>query len=284
MLIFLALLYFCLASGAIWLALFPNGRALVTRTLSGLRQRLSQRALGWQIAGSRYSGAVRDGVSGRRLGSFKGDMVRFVRRHRVACAIGVPAVLIPSLLALALSSPAMLPVYEGGSALPDVQVAALLQGERLVPPSALPPSVFTTGEVELVRPMLVTASRNWGLLHPDFSQRLLLAFKIMKEKHGYEMALLEGYRSPGRQDELAKAGSHVTNARAFQSWHQYGLAADCAFLRDGKLLISEKDPWAMRGYQLYGEVAESLGLTWGGRWKMMDFGHIELRMRGVMGR
>ncbi len=40
----------------------------------------------------------------------------------------------------------------------------------------------------------------------------------------------------------------------------------------------------MRGYQLYGQVAESLGLTWGGRWKMMDFGHIELRMRGVMGR
>ena len=81
---------------------------------------------------------------------------------------------------------------------------------------------------------------------------------------------------------MAKAGGHVTNARAFQSWHQYGLAADCAFLREGKLVISEKDPWAMRGYQLYGEVAESLGLTWGGRWTMMDFGHIELRMRGVM--
>ncbi|SFB84704.1 M15 family metallopeptidase [Massilia yuzhufengensis] len=280
MLIFLALLYFCLASCAIWLALFPNGRAFVARGLGALRQRLSQRALGWQIAGSRYSGAVRGSVPR----DVQGSIVRFVRRHRIACAIGVPAVLIPSLLALALSSPAMLPVYEGGTAMPDVQVAALLQGERLAPPSALPPSVFTTGEVELVRPLLVSASRNWGLLHPDFNQRLLLAFKIMKEKHGYDMALLEGYRSPARQDELASAGSHVTNARAFQSWHQYGLAADCAFLRDGKLVISEKDPWAMRGYQLYGEVAESLGLTWGGRWKMMDFGHTELRMRGVMQR
>jgi peptidoglycan L-alanyl-D-glutamate endopeptidase CwlK len=55
-------------------------------------------------------------------------------------------------------------------------------------------------------------------------------------------------------------------------------------LRDGKLVISEKDPWAMRGYQLYGEVAESLGLTWGGRWTMMDLGHTELRLRGVMRR
>lgn len=280
MMIFLALLYFCLASGAIWLALFPNGRAVVARGLFALKQRMSQRALGWQITGSRYAGNVRDGIPG----DIRGNLLRFVERHRIACAIGVPAVLIPSLLALALSSPAMLPVYEGGTAMPDAQVAALLQGERLVPPVALPPMAFSTAEVTLVRPMLVNASRNWGLMHPDFSQRLLLAFKIMKEKHGYEMALLEGYRSPARQDELANAGSHVTNARAFQSWHQYGLAADCAFWRDGKLVISEKDPWAMRGYQLYGEVTESLGLTWGGRWKMMDFGHTELRMRGVMQR
>ncbi|UVW30323.1 M15 family metallopeptidase [Massilia sp. H6] len=280
MLIFLALLYFCLASAAIWLVLFPARRALLVRSLFALRQRLSQRALGWQIAGSRYAGHVRDGVPG----DIRASALRFVRRHRIGCAIGVPAVLIPSLLALALSSPSMLPVYEGGNAVPDVQVAALLQGERLVPPLAPPPVAFTTAEVELVRPLLVSASRNWGLMHPDFSQRLLLAFKIMKEQHGYEMALLEGYRSPARQDELANAGSHVTNARAFQSWHQYGLAADCAFLRNGKLVISEKDPWAMRGYQLYGEVAESLGLTWGGRWKMMDLGHSELRLRGVMRR
>ena len=280
MLIFLALLYFCLATAAIWLALFPSGRALLARGKSMLRQRWSQRALGWQIAGSRYA----DSVRGEIPRDIRAGILRFIRRHRIACAIGVPAILIPSLLALALSSPAMLPVYEGGTAAPDAQVAALLQGERLVPPVALPPMAFTTAEVELVRPMLVNASRNWGLLHPDFSQRLLLAFKIMKEKHGYEMALLEGYRSPARQDELAQAGSHVTNARAFQSWHQYGLAADCAFWRDGKLVISEKDPWAMRGYQLYGQVAEQLGLTWGGRWKMMDFGHTELRLRGVMQR
>jgi len=280
MLIFLALLYFCLASAAIWLALFPDGRALVARGLFALKGRLARRATGWQIVGSRHAGAFRESVP-RDL---PGKLLRFVKQHRIACAIGVPAVLIPSLLALALSHPAMLPVYEGGASAPDAQVAALLQGERLAPPVAPPPTVFTTAEVELVRPKLVTASRNWGLLHPDYSQRLLLAFKIMKEKHGYEMALLEGYRSPARQDELANAGGHVTNARAFQSWHQYGLAADCAFLRDGKLVISEKDPWAMRGYQLYGEVAESLGLTWGGRWKMMDFGHTELRLRGVMRR
>ena len=130
--------------------------------------------------------------------------------------------------------------------------------------------------------MIASASRDWSLMNPSYEQLLLRVFRIMKDKHGYDMAILEGYRSPQRQNLLAAMGPSVTNAAAFQSRHQYGLAADCAFVRDGKIVISEKDPWAMRGYQLYGEVAESLGLTWGGRWKMMDFGHTELRLPGVM--
>ncbi|WP_296944914.1 M15 family metallopeptidase [uncultured Massilia sp.] len=279
MLIFLAFLYFCVACGLIWLAAFPAGRAALLQCLGMLQRRLLWRAGGWGRAGG---ATVQAGWSGARLRLR--DVRLALRRHRVLCAIGVPLVLVPSLLALLMRRPDMLPGEVPRDAVVDPQVAALLQGERLVPPAALPPLAFTTREVELVRPMLVDASRNWGLLHPDFSQRLLLLFRIMKERHGYEMALLEGYRSPARQDLLARMGSQVTNARAFQSWHQYGLAADCAFWRDGRLVISEKDPWAMRGYQLYGEVAESLGLTWGGRWTMMDFGHAELRLRGVMRR
>lgn len=156
-------------------------------------------------------------------------------------------------------------------------VARLLQGEQLVPPPPLPPEAFTTAEVEVVRPMLSSADRRWDRMDEAFVQRVLMAFKVMKERHGYDMALLEGYRSPERQNLLAAQGAHVTNAGAWQSYHQHGLAADCAFLRDGKLLISEKDPWALRGYQLYGQVAEELGLTWGGRWRLMDFGHVEWR-------
>lgn len=277
MLIFLVFLYFCLACSVIGLVVFPAGRASLLQFLGALQRRLLWRAGGWGRAGG---STVRAGWSGAGL-AWR-DVRALLRRNRVSCAIGLPVILVPSLLALLMRNPDMLPGYEPVETVVDPQVAALLKGEQLVPPAALPPLAFNTREVELVRPMLVDASRNWGLLHPDFNQRLLLAFKIMKERHGYEMALLEGYRSPARQDMLARMGTQVTNARAFQSWHQYGLAADCAFWRDGKLVISEKDPWAMRGYQLYGEVAESLGLTWGGRWAMMDFGHTELRLRGVM--
>jgi peptidoglycan LD-endopeptidase CwlK len=191
-----------------------------------------------------------------------------------ACLAGMPALLVRW-----LRPRQMVPAFGDSLRAADPLIAALLQGEHLVPPPPLPPLAFASAEVELLRPMLAQADRDWQRLDPDFAQRLLVVFNVMRERHGYEMALLEGYRSPERQERLAAAGNHVSNARAFQSFHQYGLAADCAFIRAGKLVISERDPWAMRGYQLYGQVAESLGMVWGGRWAMMDFGHTELRSR-----
>lgn len=203
---------------------------------------------------------------------------RRLRARHVARALAAVALLGGLPLAALLASGARDHAGASGSAGSAVnrQVAHVLDGEHLAPPQPLPPLAFTTAEVTLVRPMLGGASRDWTLLDDGFSQRLLLVFRIMREQHGYEMALLEGYRSPQRQDQLAAAGPHVTSARAYQSHHQFGRAADCAFVRDGRLVISERDPWAMRGYRLYGETAEAVGLKWGGRWAMMDFGHVEL--------
>lgn len=163
----------------------------------------------------------------------------------------------------------------------NAQVSELLRGEQLVPPPPPPPEVFATAEVEVLRPMLSSADRRWERMDEGFVQALLRVFKVMKEVHGYDMALLEGYRSAERQATLMARGPNVTGAAPGQSYHQHGLAADCAFLRDGRLVISERDPWAMRGYELYGQVAEQHGLTWGGRWRLMDFGHVEWRKPGV---
>lgn len=162
-------------------------------------------------------------------------------------------------------------------------VAALLHGEQLVAPPPLPPELFTTREVEQARPFIGQASRQWELLDEDFRQRMLVVFKIMRDTHGYEMVLLEGYRSPERQAQLATMGSHVTMAGAFESYHQFGLAADCAFMSNGRIVVSENNPWAARGYEIYGEVARSVGLTWGGDWrKLKDLGHVELPRAGVL--
>lgn len=164
----------------------------------------------------------------------------------------------------------------------NARVAALLDGEQLVPPPALPPELFLRAEVQEARPLIGSANREWALLDAEFRQRLLVLFQLMREQHGYELVLLEGYRSADRQAALKALGPTVTLAGANESYHQYGLAADVAFVRDGRIVISERDPWAMRGYELYGALAADLGLTWGGQWaSLKDFGHIELRRAGL---
>lgn len=269
--------YFFLACLVSWLFLFPAGREFFLQALSSVGQRMQQ-GMG-RIARKQGEGVVKIQRSGRE--TLRG-VIAFVKRHFLLCLGGIILILLPPLVAVL--SGASLGGFESNEPEVNTQVAGILEGEQLVPPPALPPLAFATAEVQQERPMLVSASRDWALMDPAYAQKLLMVFKIMKDKHGYDMAILEGYRSPERQNTLASMGASVTNAAAWQSWHQYGLAADCAFLRNGKIVITEKDPWAMRGYQLYGEVAESQGLTWGGRWKMMDFGHTELRVAGVMKR
>lgn len=202
--------------------------------------------------------------------------------HSALSGAAILVLVLPSVLAWALGSPVVFDFSENGSG-EDRQIAVLLEGEQLVPPPSLPPEAFATREVEMVRPDVIHASRNWDLLDTEFTQRLLVVFKLMKERHGYDMVLIEGYRSPQRQEALLAQGSHVTRAGANMSYHQYGLAADSAFLKNGQVIISERDPWAMRGYELYGETAELVGLTWGGRWQMRDYGHVEMRRKGVLG-
>lgn len=206
----------------------------------------------------------------------------WIAGNRLLAASALAALLLPSLLVVVTRGPNIFDFGEQGS-FGDRQINLLLQGEQLAAPPALPPEVFTTREVELVRPDIVYASRDWTLLDHDFVHRLLVVFKLMKERHGYEMVLIEGYRSPQRQEELLAQGHHVTRAGGNMSYHQYGLAADVAFFVNGRVAISERDPYIMRGYQLYGEIAEQTGLAWGGRWQMQDYGHVELRRSGVLG-
>ncbi|NRR34178.1 M15 family metallopeptidase [Oxalobacteraceae bacterium] len=277
MFIFSMLVFFLLLCCGAWLLLFPASRDQLGQSWGGLLRRVDGRMRGLGRDGAHQAGQLGGAV---RAGAF--NSLAFLRRRFLLMIAASVLLTVPVGLAWLLGGNSMLDGFDGSQREVNPQVAELLKGELLAPPVPLPPLTFTTVEVVQVRPLLDSANRNWRLLDDAFAQRLLLVFKMMKEQHGYDMAILEGYRSPERQNLLAAAGSNVTNARAFQSYHQFGLAADCAFLRDGKLVISEKDPWAMRGYRLYGELAESAGLHWGGRWAMMDFGHTELRVPGTV--
>jgi hypothetical protein len=100
---------------------------------------------------------------------------------------------------------------------------------------------------------------------------------------GLQMLITDGARTVEMQRALyakgrTTAGAIVTNADGVtkRSNHQvkadgFGHAVDCCFLVDGKPSWDEKLPWA-----LYGEMAKSQGLVWGGSWKFVDKPHIEL--------
>ena len=149
-------------------------------------------------------------------------------------------------------------------------IEAALTEEKLVPPPALPPSVFLNSE----KPELAGVDRDWSKLDQGFAQVVLRLMAVMQDR-GYNLVLVEGYRSPERQEELASSGRNVTHARGGQSKHQYGLAVDLAPMRDGHIVLSEQDPWALGAYQAMGEEAAKLGLTWGGNWSFKDYGHVE---------
>lgn len=269
--------YFLIIVFGVVLLVFPACRERLVATLVGV---LNTSVLPFARAGAWFSsGFLRLNHSFMQSA---GEGRSFLLANPLLVAGALLLVVAPTSIALLIHTPAVFD-FSDDSRLADRQIAVLLEGEQLVPPPPLPPEVFTTREVEMVRPDVVLASRNWSLLDQDFTQRLLVVFKLMKERHGYDMVLIEGYRSPERQARLFEQGAHVTKAGANMSYHQYGLAADSAFFRDGKVVISERDPWAMRGYQLYGEIAAQAGLTWGGNWKMQDYGHVELRRPGVLG-
>ncbi|WP_243729445.1 M15 family metallopeptidase [Paludibacterium purpuratum] len=164
------------------------------------------------------------------------------------------------------------PTFQGGEYQESRRIQQVLVEDKLVPPPPLPPSAFA--DVIAERPSLAGADRNWNKLEPSFSQVVLHLMQRMNTR-GYQTMLLEGCRSPERQDRLASQSTTVTKAKGGQSRHQYGFAADIAFVRNGKVVISERDPWAMSGYQALGEEARAAGLTWGGVWSFKDYGHIE---------
>jgi peptidoglycan LD-endopeptidase CwlK len=267
-------LYFLLVVPVLALLCLPLLRQRAADGMASLWQRSSRNGVRW-----RRAGAQRLARQSATLQDHSARLTTSVSRHARALGAALLVVLALPLAALWLRS-----TYRVDSFDPDTgyavneRVAALLQGEDLVPPAPLPPAFFVTREVEDWQPLASSASRQWHLLDNDFRQRLLLSFKLLREQQGYEMVLLEGYRSPQRQAALAAMGPAVTRAGPFESYHQFGLAADCAFLRDGHIVISEKDSWAATAYQHYGRVAKSLGLVWGGDWqRLRDLGHVELQ-------
>ena len=99
---------------------------------------------------------------------------------------------------------------------------------------------------------------------------------------GLNPQISDGYRTPEEQDALyaigrTKKGKIVTNAKAGQSSHNYGVAIDIFFLlEDGSA------SWSIPLYRRLWKAAQVVGLqekglTWSGDWKTFkEMAHFEL--------
>ncbi len=271
----IAVAVFLLLAVICWCLLFPE-------TTEHLRAWLSKFVNRSELAVKRaridvYERATRTGEGVQRETT---ALASGFKRHWIVISIAVALLLIPPTVIFVTRQTVVLDGFRGDDlAESSSLVAQLLRGERLTPPPAPPPEVFTTEEIRRVRPEIVTADRKWEQIDPQLQQRVLAIYEVMRRQYGYEMVLIEGYRSPERQAELM-AGGKATRAGAWQSCHQYGLGVDSAPIRDGKLQWDMNDPWTRRGYYLYGELAQQAGLDWGGNWRSIkDYVHVEMTAR-----
>lgn len=274
-------LFFVLSVVLAWLALFPSARATVAGGLGRAWGRLAAAGDRAQAASGRRAGAA-----GRALGLHGRAASRFLHRNRALAVAALALLAVPPLVVLTARRDVVLEEFDPSViAAADRHVLELLRGERLAPPPDLPPAVFTAAEAELQRSAATThapvaiasADRRWERVDAGLRQKVLAIHQAMA-RQGYRMVLVEGYRSPERQAELARRGSGTTLAGAGRSCHQYGLAVDSALYRDGRLQWDMEDPWTRRGYLLYGRLAVDAGLEWGGNWRRLkDYVHVEMR-------
>ena len=93
------------------------------------------------------------------------------------------------------------------------------------------------------------------------------AFIAACKKQGIDVLITSTYRDYESQNALyaqgrTKAGKRVTNAKGGQSWHNFKCAFDFVPLVNGKAQWND-----LRAFRKCGEIAESVGLGWAGRWK-----------------
>lgn len=124
-------------------------------------------------------------------------------------------------------------------------------------------------------------SRDKSLLCPPFAA-ILFDFEAKLSAAGLPFAMFMGLRDWQTQDELyaqgrSTPGNIVTNARGGESWHNYGLGADYVWHGPMEGLTGLHWSWDCDKslWQKMGEVAESCGLEWGGRWRMKDLPHVQ---------
>jgi peptidoglycan L-alanyl-D-glutamate endopeptidase CwlK len=118
-------------------------------------------------------------------------------------------------------------------------------------------------------------SRDVKDLHPAARERAV-AWLAACKKAGLDVLITCTYRDNEAQNRLyakgrTKPGKIVTNARGGSSLHNYAVAWDFVVMSHGKPMWND-----LKSFRAAGEIAESLGCEWAGRWKTFkEMAHIQ---------
>lgn len=118
----------------------------------------------------------------------------------------------------------------------------------------------------LVSKSATSRSADLAGVHPILRERYTRGVALARSEDLY-VHCFEAMRTAERQEMLYAQGRSlpgpvVTNARAWESMHQYGLAIDSAFDSDPKTLKVE---WTWNGnWRRFGEIMMAEGLIWYG--------------------
>jgi peptidoglycan LD-endopeptidase CwlK len=122
------------------------------------------------------------------------------------------------------------------------------------------------------------SSRSLDDLHPkarDLCQQFIIACAAAPE--AIDILITSTYRDNDAQEALyeqgrSRPGTIVTYAKPGESFHNYRLAFDFAPVVGGKI------PWSDSAlFTRCGQIAESVGLEWAGRWRgaMREMAHCQ---------
>lgn len=118
-------------------------------------------------------------------------------------------------------------------------------------------------------------SRNIADLHPLVAKKAD-AFLAECKKRGIDVLITSTYRDHESQAAIyaqgrTLPGKRVTNAKPGQSWHNWRCAFDFVPIVNGKAMWND-----ISTFEKCGEIAESVGLEWAGRWvKFKEYAHCQ---------
>ena len=91
-------------------------------------------------------------------------------------------------------------------------------------------------------------------MHPCARDNARAVVNMLDKSYGVKIRVTEGYRSPQRQQMLYDRQDGTTNAQAYQSYHNYGLAFDVVIMENGRPIWDDPD-----GYETVHAVGRELG-------------------------